>query len=168
MAVLHEPCVEVACHTPMAESVGAVGRDVDLNDPVALQVVIVGCGLSHGGVVGEHNDAVVAGAHANLVFGADHAEALDAAQFRFLDDKLLVAVIEHAAQVGHDNLLSCCHVGCSTNDLLRFALAEVYCCDVQVVAVGMHLTGKHLAYIQSLQTAFHGLYFFQCVYFETA
>ena len=168
VAVLHKPCVEVACYTPVAESVGAVGGDVNLYHPVALKVVIFGGGLAHRSVLGQHDDAVVARAYTYLVFGTYHAEALYAAQFRLLDDKLLVAVVEHAAQVSHDDFLSGSHVGGATHNLLRLTFAEVYGGDVQVVAVRVHLAGEHLAHIESLKAAFHGLYFFQCVNFESA
>ena len=38
---------------------------------------------------------------------------------------------------------------------------------MQVVTVGMSLTGKHLTHIETFQAAFDTLYFFQCVNFKT-
>ena len=133
MAVALEPSVQVACHTPVAECVRAVGCDVNLDNPVALQVIIFGCGLAYRCVFGQYYDAVVACANAYFVLGANHAKALNAAQLRLFDNEFLVAVVEHAAQVGNDNLLSGSHVGRTANNLLRLCFAKINGCYVQVV-----------------------------------
>ena len=133
VAVALEPSVQVACHTPVAECVRSVGCDVNLDNPVALQVIIFGCGLAYGCVLGQYDDAVVACANAYFVLGANHAKALNAAQLRLFDNEFLVAVVEHAAQVGNDNLLSGSHVGRTANNLLRLCFAKINGCYVQVV-----------------------------------
>ena len=76
---------------------------------------------------------VVACANAYFVLGANHAKALNAAQLRLFDNEFLVAVVEHAAQVGNDNLLSGSHVGRTANYLLRLCFAKINGCYVQVV-----------------------------------
>ena len=43
ISVGFEPCVEVACHAPVRQCVGAVGGDVYLYQPVALHGVILCC-----------------------------------------------------------------------------------------------------------------------------
>ena len=107
----------------MREGIGTVGCDVYLDEPVALQVVVFCCGGTDNGILRQHDDASMVVANAYLVLGTNHAQRLYAAQLRLLDDKLLVAIVEHTAQVGHDNLLACCHVGSTTDNLLGLALA---------------------------------------------
>ena len=128
-----EPSIEVARYAPVRECVRAVGCDVYLDNPVALQVIILGSRLTDGSVLRQHDDAIMSGAHANLVFGTNHTKRLYAAELRLLDRKLAVAVVEHAAQVGNDNLLTSSYVRCAADNLLRLALAEVDGCDMKVV-----------------------------------
>ena len=117
LAVGYEPCVEVARHAPVRQCVGTVGGDVHLYQPVALQVIVFSGRSTHLSVLGQHDDTGMVGADANLVLCANHAAALHATQFRLLDNKFLVAVVEHAAQVGNNHLLSRSHVGRATDNL---------------------------------------------------
>ena len=41
IAIALEPGIQVACHTPVTQSVGTVGSDVHLNQPVALQMIVL-------------------------------------------------------------------------------------------------------------------------------
>ena len=79
--------------------------------------------LAHGGVFRQHDDAGMVGTHAYLVFSAYHSVGVYAAQARLLDGEFLVAVVEHAAQVGHDDLLPGRYVGRAAHYLLRLGLA---------------------------------------------
>ena len=88
------------------------------------------------------------------------AEPKTAAQFRLLDNKFFVAVIEHATQVGHNNLLSGSHVGGSTYNLRRSFTTEVNSRHMQMVTIGMYIACKHLAHIQSLEATLDGLHLF--------
>ena len=117
----------------MRECVRTVGCDVNLDNPIALQVIVLGSRLTNGSVLWQHDNAVVSCAHAYLVFGTNHTKRLYAAKLRLLDSELTVTIIEHAAQVGNNNLLTCSNIRCAANNLLRFALAEVYGCDMKVV-----------------------------------
>ena len=128
-----EPSIKVASHTPMTQGIRTVGCNVNLNHPVALQMIVFSSRLTNGSVFGQHDNAIMTCAHANLVLGTNHAKALNATQFRLLDYKFLVAIIEHAAQVGNYNLLTCSHIRCTANNLLRFCLAKVNGCYMQVV-----------------------------------
>ena len=96
-------------------------------------MIILGSRLTDGSILRQHDDAVVSGAHTYLVFGTNHTERFHSANLRLLDRKLAVAVVEHAAQVGNDNLLTSSYVRCAADNLLRFALAEVDGCDMKVV-----------------------------------
>ena len=57
VAVLLQPCIEVACHAPMAQGIGAVSRDVNLDEPVALQMVVFCSRRAHHSVVRQYDDA---------------------------------------------------------------------------------------------------------------
>ena len=167
IAILLQPGIQVAGHAPVTQGVGAVGGDVYLNEPVALQMVVLGGRLAYGSVLGQHDDTLVAGADADFVFSTNHAARLHAAQLRLLDYKLLVAIVEHAAQVGNYHFLSGGHVGCTAYNLARLALAHIDGGHVQMVAVGMGLAGQHMAYIETLQAALDALHLFQGVNFQT-
>ena len=129
---------------------------------------ILRCRRTHHGLLGENHDTGVIGAHANLILGADHAKAFYATELRFLDDKFLVAIIEHAAQVGHNDLLASSHIGCATHDLLGLALAKVYGCDMQMIAIGMGLTSENFTHEETLQSSFDGLHLFERVHLKSS
>ena len=168
ISVLLQPRIEVACHSPVTQGISSVGCDVYLDEPVALQVIILCCWLTYGSILWQHDDAVVRGSYSYLVLGTDHAETLHAAKLAALDGETLVAVVEHAAQVGYDDFLSCCHVGGTAYNLLGLALAQIYSSDMEVIAIGMHLACQHFTYVKTLQSTLDGLYFFQSIDFETA
>ena len=167
VAVLAEPCIEVASHAPVRKGIGAVGRDVDLDDVVALNVVVLGCRRSHHSVVGQHDDSVVAVSNANLVLGTNHAQALVAAKLGTLDLELLVAIVEHAAHIGNNHLLASLHVGCSADNLLRsLSLAQVDSGQMQM-RVGDVLAGQHLTNIEPFQATADALHLFHAANFKS-
>ena len=166
IAVLQQPGVKVACHAPVRERVGTVGRDIHFDDEIALKLVVFRRRSAHHSIVGQHDDALVRSADANLVLGTNHAVRLVSAQLRPLDLKLLVAVVEHAAHVGHDDLLSGLHVRRSAHDLLRLVLAQIHGRQVQV-RVGNILAGKHLSDIEPAQSAANALNFLNAAHFQT-
>ena len=154
------PGIQITSHTIVRQRIRAVGGNVNLYHPVAFQMIVFSRRLTHRSVFRQYDDTVVRGTHTDFVFCANHTQRLNAAQLRFLDLELLVAVIEHTTQIGNDHLLTSCHIGSATHNLLWFALTQVNGCHMQVVAVGMCLTGEHLAHIQSFQSSFNCLYFF--------
>ena len=167
VAVLAKPGVEIAGNTPVAQCVGTVGGDVHLYEPVALQVIILGGRHTYHSVVRQYDDTVVRRTNTNLVLSTNHAARLHAAQFRLLDDELVVAVVEHTAQVGHNHFLTSCHVGGAAHNLARFALAQINSRHMQVVAIGMGFARQHLANIESLQSTTNALHLFECVDLQT-
>ena len=139
IAVLLQPCIQVAGDTPVRQGIGTVGSDVYLDEPVALQMVIL-CGRSaYHSVVREHDDARMRAAYANLVLGTNHAQRLHTTQLRLLDYKLLVTVVEHATQIGYNHLLAGCYVGRSAlNTLYFFECVDLQASRCQRIA---HLLG---------------------------
>ena len=106
-------------------------------------------------------------AHAYLVLGTYHAQRLHATQLAPLDGERLLAVVEHAAQIGHDDLLTGHHVRCAAHNLLRFALAQIHRRHMKMVAVGVRLAREHLPDVEPLQPALDGLHFFQAPDFQS-
>ena len=133
VAIALQPGIQVACHTPVAQSVGTVGGNVNLNQPVALQVIVLGSGCTHYSVLGQYDDTVVTGTNANFVLGTNHTVALYAAQLALLNHKLLVAIVKYAAQIGHNHLLTGGYVRRTAHNLRWLALAQVNRCYMQVV-----------------------------------
>ena len=107
-------------------------------------------------------------AGADLVLCTDHAEALDAAYLGFLDEKLFtLGGVEGGAYGGHHDALAGRHVGGATHYLGGLAVAEVYGCDVKVVAVGVFDTGEDFACHNAAQTAAYRLDFLYRAGLET-
>ena len=165
IAILLEPSIEIARHAIVRKRIATVGRDVNLYQPIALHVIIFCSRSAHHRIVGQHNDAVVRRAHTNFVFGTNHAHRLHAAQFALLDSETFIAIIEHAAQIGHNHLLPGGHIGSAANNLARHIASQINLRDVQVVAVGMGLAREHLPHEKAFQTTFYGLHLFQGVNF---
>ena len=65
----------------MRQGIRAVGGDVNLDEPIALQVVVFSRGLSHPCVVGQHDDSGMVSTNTYLVLCTYHSAALNAAQF---------------------------------------------------------------------------------------
>ena len=103
---------------------------VNLDKPVAFQLVIFGGRLANLSVGRQNDDAVVSRSHANFVFCTYHTKAFNATQLRLLNNKLVVAIVKHGTHIGHYYLLSGGNIGCAAYYLRRFALAQVNGCDV--------------------------------------
>ena len=152
----------------MAQGISTVGRYVDLYYPVALQMIVFSSRHANLGILRKDNYSRVVVANPNLVLSANHAEAVNATEFRLLDSKLLVTIIKHATKVSDNDFLSCCHIGCATDNLLRLSLAKVNGCYMKVVAIGMNVASKYLADKETLQASLNCLHFFECAYFQSA
>ena len=133
VAIALQPGIQVACHTPVAQSISAVGGDINLNQPVALQVVVLCSRCAHYSILGQYDNTVVTGTYANLVLGTDHTVALYAAQLALLNHKLLIAIVKHAAQIGHNHLLTSGYVRRTAHNLRWLTLAQVNRCYMQMV-----------------------------------
>ena len=163
-----EVCREVAGHAVVAGGIDAVGGEVHLHHPVALELEILGRGGAGRGSLslGDDDDAVVGGAGADLVLGADHAERLHAAYLRFFDLKRLVAAVEGGAHGGHYHSLAGGHICGAAHYLGGLAVAEVHGGDVQVVAVGVIDAGEHLADHDAFEATLYRLHLLEAVGLE--
>ena len=165
-----EPGREVAGDAVVRCCVDAVGGQIDLEHIVVLELVVFGGGGAGSNLVGDDDDAVVRGADADLILGANHAERLDAADLRFLDCEGLVAfAVEGCAYRSDDNCLTGSNIGRTADNLRRFAAGktEVDGGDVEMVAVGMLLACQHFADDDTAEAAAYRFDFFNSAGLET-
>ena len=99
------------------------------------------------------------GSDAQFVLGTEHAERLHAADLAAFDLEFLVAAagVEHRAHRGAEHFQPRAAVGGAADDLQRLARADVDRGDMQVVGIGMILTGEHLAHHHARKAALDGL-----------
>ena len=166
IAILHQPSIQIASHTPMGKCISTVGSDVNLDDPIALQMIIFGGWSANNCIFGQDNDAIMTLANTNFVFSTNHAIRFNATQLSLLDNELLIAIIEHTTQIGHYHLLTSCHIRCTTDNLLRFSFPQINGGEMKM-GVGDILACEHLAHKQPFQTAFDGLHFLQSIHLQT-
>ena len=96
----------------------------------------------------------MAGSQAKFVFRANHSEALDSANFGFLDFEI---ARKHGPELCEKDLLSCRHIGGSAHHLYRLRATVIYGSDVKMVGIRMGLAGKHLCNNHILETSFDDL-----------
>ena len=89
-----------ACHAHHGKAVGAVRGNLKVEHRVG-HLQVIGNGHARGSIVGEHPNALMVVAHAQLALGAAHAAACHAAQLRLLDFKVAG---KHRADGGNGNL----------------------------------------------------------------
>lgn len=166
MPVLHEPGVQVARHAVVRAGIRAVGRDVHLQHVVALHVVVILGKRARLHVIGQHDNALVAGSDADFVFGTNHAVRFHAPEFRFLYGETLVSVIQLGAQGSYHHLLPCGYVRRPAYNLHGVALPQVDRRNVHVVGIGMRLAGQHFSDDQAFQPSFNRLDFFHFACFQ--
>ncbi len=115
----------------MTGRIHTVRREFHLKHVIAADIEIFrGRSAGKRSTVGKHHDSGVAGAETDFILGTYHAVGFHASYFRFLDFKLLVAVIEYGPYRGHDHGLSGSHVGSSAYNLHRLSRAEIHCGDM--------------------------------------
>ncbi len=159
---------QVAGHAVMRHGVGPVGGKAYLDDRIRLQTQIEGRRRPRYGIRRKHHDALVTGADAQFVLGADHTEGIRAAYpaLLYLEALLRIRRIENGAHGSHEHLLPGRHVRSPAHDLQRFLQADLHLRQVQVIGIGMVDTGEHLAHDHSLQSAPDTLERLGSVHFE--
>ena len=168
IAISAQPSIQVARNAIMRKRIGAVGSDVYLDNPIALKIIIFCSRLTNGGVFRQHDNTVMACSHADFILRAYHSVRLNATQLRFLYNKFLIAIVEYASQIGHNNFLAGCHIRRATHDLRRSFASQVNSCNVQMITIRMNIASKNLTYIQSFQSTFNALNLFERIDFKAA
>ncbi len=123
------------------KAVGTVRGDLQVEHRVG-ELQVVGDGLAGGGIFGEHPNALVVVAHAQLALGAAHAAAGNAAQLRLLD---LEVAGQHRADGGNGHLDAGGDVGRAAHDLHGLFSAHVHRGHMHMIGIGMVDAGKHMA-----------------------
>ena len=116
-AIAHQPGIQITGYTPMTQTIGTVCRDVNLDEPVALQMIILCSGCTDNCIIRQYDDTIVAGTDADLILCTDHTVRLHTTEFGLLDDKLLVTVVEHTTQISYNHFLACGYVRRTAHDL---------------------------------------------------
>jgi hypothetical protein len=166
VTILNEPSIEIASHTIMAASICSVGSYVNLDEVIALDMIVLSCRSADLCVCGKNDDSAVVVANANLVFCTKHTATLNATKLATLDGKALIAIIKLGSNDGCNNLLTCSHIRSAADNLNGFAFSHVNCANVHVVAVWMRFASQHFSHIKTFQTAFYGLNFFYAIHLE--
>ena len=126
-----------------AEAVADVGGDVDLQHFVAGLQHFHGVGTQHlraaVDLLGQHHDAVVVGAQAQLVLGADHAVRHAAVGLAGGD---LEATGQHCARQCHHDVVAALEVAGAADDPARRQLADVHLTPADHLAVALRLLGE--------------------------
>ena len=158
----------IAGYADMAGGIAAVGGNCHFEGVVLFEMEIFFGRHSDRSVVGKHHNACVVRAQLKLVGSTKHAFAHSAAQFAFFDFvELGVGSIDLGTNLGANYFLPGSHIGGSADNIERGACTYIYCGEVQVVAVGMGLAGKHLGYDHMLQSAFDAFNFLNAFNFQT-
>ena len=129
-------------------------------------------------IVGRHTDrcilwklhnTVVRLTNAELILCAEHTERLNTTDLATLDLELLVATIwiEHRAYCCTQHLQALTAVWCTADNLQRSLGTNIYGCNVEVIRVGMILTGSHIAYNNTLQATTNSLNLLELLYLKT-
>ena len=148
VAVAHpQGGVQVARHAQVVGGIGAVGSEADLEHQVLLQAELPGCRGAGNGVGGQHQDAGVVAAEAELVLGADHAFGVGPTDAAFLDGEGGAVLAQHlGAGGGHQHLLAFRDVGGAADDGQRVALTDGHGAEAEAVGFGVTFAGEHLAH----------------------
>ena len=81
ISILLQPSIQVTGNTPMRKSICAVCRDINLNEPVALKIVILSSRCSHLCIFWKHDYTIMTCPDAYLILSADHTVRLNATKF---------------------------------------------------------------------------------------
>ena len=132
-----------------AEQVGAVGPGGDIEDDVA-DGIDEGC--ADGGVPGQHEDALVVVAQAELLLAEDHAGGVDAPDGAKLQlgELAAVAIDEHRAFGRERDPLAGGDVGRAADHRLR-PVPHLHGSEHQAVGIGMGIDGEHFGHANELR-----------------
>ncbi len=141
--LLLEPCGEFAGDAEVAEGVGAVGRNLDVEDGVAGGKHVVDR-RAEGGLAGEDEQALGVLGDGELLGGAHHAGGKLAADLGLLDDEVAG---EDGAGERDGHAFAGVAIGRAADDGADAAVggADVDGADGELVGVGVFVAGEDLA-----------------------
>src|SRR5215469_10535435 len=115
--MMRKPGAHIPCYAPVAHGIHMVGGKTDRYKEVRIGLEPVFGRSSRFGVVRKNEDAGMAFAESDLVFGADHAMTFYPPDLCDLQRQWLAldGINGHSRQCDHD-FLTCGHVRCPAND----------------------------------------------------
>ena len=117
MAVAQQPGIQITCYAPVTQTISTICRDVNLDEPITLQMIILCSGCTNHCILRQYDNTRMVIANADLILCTDHTVRLYTTEFRLLDEKLLVAIVKHATQISHNHLLTCSYIRRTTHNL---------------------------------------------------
>ena len=93
MTILNKPCVKVARHSVVTKRIGTIGGNVDIENPIVLNLILFSGWNPRLCIIGQNNYSVVRCAYSDFIFGANHSAAIYTLQFALLNDECLVAFV---------------------------------------------------------------------------
>ena len=169
LAAAAQICRQIACHTYMRCRIYAVRRKAYTDQVVVLYIEIFARRSADNGIVRELHYTGMIRTDAELVFGAKHAERLDAANLASFDLELFFAAVgvEDSPDRSAHDFQTGAAIGGSADYLQRLPATDIDRCDVQVVAVGVVDTSQHLTDHHAGQTAAYGFHLLETLDFES-
>ena len=76
VAIALQPGIEVTGYAPMRETISTVGCDIHLNEPVALQMIILSSRRTHNSILRQYDDTGMVMTDSNLILCTDHTVRL--------------------------------------------------------------------------------------------
>ena len=95
ITILLQPSIKVAGNTPVTQCISTVGSDINLNQPIALKMIILSSRLTYWSILRENNNTSVVCTHTNLILSTNHTKALHSTEFASLDSKTLVTIVKY-------------------------------------------------------------------------
>ena len=103
----------------------------------------------------------------DLHFTTEHTEALNATDLTLLNGEGLIARSEYSADGSDDDRLTGSHIRRTADDLQRSLCTYIYCRDVEMVGVLVHIAGQYVTDDESLESTRDRFDFFYTAHLET-
>ena len=136
----------------MRSSIDTVRRDIDFEDVVGADTEVLSSRrprLRRSSI--EEDDTTIVVPDADLDLTTEHTEALDATDLALLDGEGFVTRGEDGADGSDDDRLASGYIGRTTDDLQGRLCTYIYCRDVEVIGVLMHVAGQHVTDDKALE-----------------
>ena len=152
LPLLSEISSEIAGDAVVRSSIDTVRRDIDLEDVVGADTEVLSSRrprLRRSRI--EEDDPAIVVPDTDLYLTAEHTEALDATDLALLDGEGFVTRGEDGTDGSDDDRLTSGYIGRTTDDLQGCLGTYIYCRDVEVIGVLMHIAGQHVTDDKALE-----------------
>ena len=167
LTVLFQVSGQIASYTEMRSGIHTVRRDIDFQHIIALHIIIF-FGRSTDYRIGRQYDyTCMICSNTDFIFSTNHTVRFNATDFRALDRKALITIIQFSTVYSNNHFLSGSYIRRTTNNLQGFRAANIHGCNVQVIGIRMFFASKNFTDDKSFQSTFDGLNFFYPSGFQT-